>query len=129
MQFAPFLVTILVTVLSDLLVGVICGVISGIIAIIITDHRSAITTVEQDGRYLVRFTRDATFLNKHALRTTLDAIPDGAQVILDGARISFVDPDIYDLIEDFRQAATWRNIDVKLVALDGKLPLVSSSAH
>jgi MFS superfamily sulfate permease-like transporter len=128
-QFAPFIVTVVCTVLSDLLVGVCVGLAVGIVAVILTDHHTAITTVRDGDAWLIRFTRDATFLNKHTLRSTLDAIPAGSDVVIDGARIGFVDPDIQEVLEDFRSSAAWRDLRVTFQSLDGKVSTSLRSSH
>jgi MFS superfamily sulfate permease-like transporter len=105
------------------------GLAVGIVAVILTDHHTAITTVRDGNAWLIRFTRDATFLNKHTLRSTLDAIPAGSDVVIDGARIGFVDPDIQEVLEDFRASAAWRDLRVTFQSLDGKVSHSVPSAH
>lgn len=119
-QLAPFLTTVVVTVLSDLLVGVGVGLVVGVLAVIVSDHHTAIVTVDDGKTWLIRFTRDVSFLNKHALRQALERVPDGVEVLIDGSEAAFVDPDIQDLIERFVAGAPHRDVRVTLRGLEHK---------
>jgi hypothetical protein len=59
-------------------------------------------------------TKDVSFLNKAVLRQTFQAIPEGSTVIIDGSKSAFIDQDILETINDFREAAVNRDISVEL---------------
>jgi MFS superfamily sulfate permease-like transporter len=128
-QLAPFLTTVVVTVLSDLLLGVGAGLAVGILAVIINDHHTAIVVVNDGETWLLRFTRDVSFLNKHALRQAMEQVPDGVEVLIDGTQAAFIDPDIQDMIERFVASAPHRNIRASLRGMDGKLVHGAAAAH
>ena len=111
-QFLPFIITVLAVVGTDLLTGVLVGLVCGVFFVIRTNHREAITVVSQDSNYLFRFTKDASFINKNEFRRKLRALPDGSQVMIDGTRALFIDHDIQEIVEDFRQMAAHKSIQV-----------------
>lgn len=123
-QFLPFVVTVLAIVFTDLLKGVLIGIAVGVFFVIRTNQRQPFSVVTQDNYWLIRFNKDATFVNKAALRKILREIPDSANVILDASRPLYLDKDILEVIEEFRQQAFFRGVEVEAKNL---LPLVSSA--
>lgn len=119
-QFLPFIVTVLAVVFTDLLTGVMVGLIIGFIFVIRTNHHSAFTLVNQEESYLLRFNKDASFVNKSELKDKLASLPSNASLIIDGTKATFIDGDIYDVIADFQEAARYRNIQVELKHLSSK---------
>ena len=112
-QFLPFMTTVAAIVFTDLLTGILIGMVVGILFIIKTNHHSAITVVNQDDYYLMRFNKDVSFVNKSALKGMLAAIPSGATLIIDGTKAIFIDKDIYDVVADFEKSARHRGIKIE----------------
>jgi carbonic anhydrase len=113
-QFVPFIVTVVAIVFTDLLVGVLIGLGTGLAFILHSNYR----------RPMLRFMEHHVsgdvlrieFLNRAALEQALEAVPTDGHVVLDARNTDYIDPDILDLIEDFRkQTATARNLKVSLV--------------
>jgi MFS superfamily sulfate permease-like transporter len=113
-QFIPFAVTILAILFTNLLQGIFIGLGVGLVFVLRTNFHQAIFCVKEGNQYLVRLTKDVSFLNKALLRNTLREIPDNSYVIIDGARSTFIDNDILETINDFQQSASSRNITVEL---------------
>jgi MFS superfamily sulfate permease-like transporter len=113
-QFLPFIITILAIVFTDLLTGVLIGIVVGAIFVIRTNHHDAFTLVHRDTMYLLRLNKDASFVNKTELKTKLASLPDGAQLIIDGSKATFIDSDVYDVLTDFTESAKHRNIRIEL---------------
>lgn len=113
-QFTPFIITVLAIVFTDLLMGVLIGVVFGILFVIRTNHHSAMTLVNQDNYYLLRFNKDVSFVNKTELKDTLAVIPDNVHLIVDGRKALYIDNDIYDVMTDFQESARYRNINIEL---------------
>jgi MFS superfamily sulfate permease-like transporter len=113
-QFIPFAVTILAILLSDLLIGISIGIFVGLFFVLKTNFHRALFMVNESGNYLIRLTKDVSFLNKALLRQTFKDIPSGSKVIIDGSRSAFIDQDILETINDFRESAANRNISVEL---------------
>jgi MFS superfamily sulfate permease-like transporter len=112
-QFAPFIITVLAIVFTDLLTGVLIGIVFGIVFVIRTNHHSAFTLVRQDQLFLLRFNKDASFVNKTEFKNKLMLVPDGASLIVDGSKAIFIDSDIYDVMGDFAQGASHKQIAIE----------------
>ena len=113
-QFAPFSITILAILFTNLLQGIFVGLGIGLIFVLRTNFHRALFSVKEGNNYLVRLTKDVSFLNKALLRNTLREIPDNSHVVIDGTRSTFIDHDVLETINDFRQSAMSRNITVEL---------------
>lgn len=113
-QFIPFAVTIIAILLTDLLIGITIGILVGLFFVLKTNFHRALFSVNENKNYLIRLTKDVSFLNKALLRQTFKEIPDGSKVIIDGSRSAFIDQDILETINDFRESAANRDISVEL---------------
>jgi carbonic anhydrase/SulP family sulfate permease len=119
-QFVPFIVTVVAIVFTDLLVGVLIGLGTGLAFILHSNFRRPMLRFMErhvSGDVLrIEFANQVSFLNRAALEQALDAVPTNGHVVLDARNTDYIDPDILDLIEDFRkQTATARNLKVSLV--------------
>lgn len=111
-QFLPFIITIVAIVLTDLLIGIIIGILAGLFFVLKSNFRSALVMVNDNEKYLIRFSREVSFLNKSSLMNYLEQIPDGASVLIDPLRNEFMDHDIIDTVNDFLASSEARNIRV-----------------
>jgi MFS superfamily sulfate permease-like transporter len=119
-QFLPFIVTVLAVVFTDLLMGIGIGLCVGMFYVIRTNHQLAVTLVNLDNYYLLRFTKDMTFINKSELKKKLSTIPNDTILLIDGSKARFIDADVYDTIAEFAQSATFRNIDIEYKNFEAK---------
>lgn len=113
-QFIPFAITVAGVVFTDLLSGVIAGLVCGLFFVIRTNHHEGITVVNKDLDYLFQFTKNASFINKNEFRRKLRELPADSHVLIDGTRALFIDHDIMEILEDFRQLAPYKNIQIEL---------------
>ena len=113
-QFLPFVTTVLAVTFTNLLQGVFMGILVAIFFILRTNFEEAIIMVNQGSNYLLRMTKDVTFLNKANLRSKLQAIPPGSTVTIDGTQSNFIDADIKETIEDFMKEGVAKNIQIEL---------------
>jgi len=113
-QFVPFLVTVAAIVFTDLLKGVIVGMFVGVFFVMRTNHHAAITLVHQDHYYLLRFNKDASFVNKNELKRKLRDIPNGSHLIIDGTKSLYTDHDIIEIVEGFQKLAPYKDITLEL---------------
>ncbi|WP_276372073.1 SulP family inorganic anion transporter [Chryseolinea sp. H1M3-3] len=113
-QFIPFVVTILAILVTDLLIGITIGILVGLFFVLKSNFHKALFSVNEKNNYLIRLTKDVSFLNKALLRQTFKDIPAGSKVIIDGSRSVFIDQDILETINDFRESASNRDISVEL---------------
>lgn len=113
-QFAPFVVTIIAIVLTDLLKGIGIGLIVGIIFVIRSNYSRGVTFVRNENNYMIKLRDNVSYLNKGFLRKELEKLPDGVHVLIDGSVARFIDPDIYELIDDFIRTAKEKQIKIEL---------------
>lgn len=119
-QFVPFIVTTLAIVFTDLMVGVLIGLATSLAFILHSNYRRPLLRFMErhvSGDVLrIEFANQVSFLNRAALEQALDSVPADGHVVLDARNTDYIDPDILDLIEDFRrQTAVARNLKVSLV--------------
>lgn len=112
-QFLPFLITVAAIVFTDLLKGVIVGIFAGVFFVMRTNHHAAITLVHQDHYYLLRFNKDASFVNKSELKRKLRGIPNGTHLIIDGTKSLYTDQDIVEIVEGFQKLAPYKDITLE----------------
>lgn len=120
-QFVPFIITIVAVLLTDLLKGVSIGLALGFF-FILRDNAKAGSYLRRDpardadepGSLHLRLPEHVSFLNKASIVTTLEELPSGSRIILDGSRSDVIDHDVLEAIETFRQAAPARGIDLEL---------------
>ncbi len=113
-RFLPFIITIVAIFFTDLLIGLLIGLTSGIIFTIKANFFKAIVLTQDKNNYLLKLAKDVSFLNKSDLHKTLNSIPNGAYVIIDGTKPTFIDADIIEIIEEYRTTAHLQEIRVEL---------------
>ena len=130
-QFVPFIITIAAVLFTDLLKGVAIGLVLGFFFILRDNSkagsylRNEPTSDDEPGLLHLRLPEHVSFLNKASIVTTLEQLPTGSRVILDGTRSDVIDHDVLEAIEAFRQAAPARGIDLELRGIRQ----VSMAAH
>jgi carbonic anhydrase len=63
----------------------------------------------------IYLSEEVSFLNKAAIRQTLDNIPANTKVVIDASKTSYIDFDVLELIKEFRDIkAPLKNIDLQL---------------
>ncbi|NOS93606.1 MAG: SulP family inorganic anion transporter [Cyclobacteriaceae bacterium] len=113
-QFIPFVVTILAILFSNLLLGVFIGILVSVAFLVSRNYNSAVMLVSTENNFLLKFTKDVSFLNKSTLRSAFERIPSGAHVMVDGSNAQHIDQDIISMLEDFLLSARARNITVEV---------------
>jgi len=121
--FVPFFITVAAIVFTDLLKGVLIGLAVGVLFVIRANKHAAMIVVSQDNYYLLRFNKDISFVHKAELKEKLSTIPNDSTLIIDGTRALHVDRDAFDVLDDFHEAAQYKNIVIELKNLRGKRPL------
>jgi MFS superfamily sulfate permease-like transporter len=122
-QFLPFLVTVTAIVFTDLLKGVIIGIFVGVFFVMRTNHHAALTLVHQDHYYLLRFNKDASFVNKNAVKRALRSIPEGSHLIIDGTKSLYTDQDIVEIVQGFQKLAPYKDITLEFKRFDLGVPV------
>lgn len=117
-QYIPFFVTVSVIIGIDLLglylplkgegllVGVIAGLISASGAILHGNLKNSYffhkSQHHKNDIIRIRLSEEVSFLNKAAIRETLDHIPVNSTVVIDASRTYYIDFDVLELIKEFR---------------------------
>ena len=119
-QFAPFALTVVAIVVTDLLIGVLIGLTVSAGFILYSNMRQPIRRfVEQHlgGDVVhIELANQVSFLNRAALSKVLNEVPRGGDVLLDAQNTDYIDPDVLDLIRDFKeQTGPARGVEVSLV--------------
>jgi len=118
-QFVPFIATMLAVVFTDLLKGVALGIAISIVFILKGNLKRAYSFRKEqyvDGDVIhIDLAQEVSFLNKAAIKSTLNAIPENSQVIISAHDTVYIAHDILDLIKEFKATRSVdENIKVKL---------------
>ena len=66
-----------------------------------------------------------SFLNKAAIQYTLNHLPKESDVIIDGSRSKYIDPDVLGVIHNFKHSAYSKGIIVQLINIKASYDLPS----
>ncbi len=121
-QFIPFMVTIAGIIFTDLLVGIGLGLSVAIVQILWNNYKVPYHFNVKDyvaGEPVrIVLSEDVSFLNKASIMQTLNGLPDGSEVIIDGTKTRTIHQDVIEIIDDFKANALTRNIELKLEGMD-----------
>jgi MFS superfamily sulfate permease-like transporter len=131
-QFIPFIATLLAVVFTDLLKGVALGIIISIVFVLRGNLKRAYSFRKEeyiDGDVIhIDLAQEVSFLNKAAIKSTLNAIPENSRVIINAHDTVYIAHDILDLIREFKVTrAHDENIKVKLKGFKKAYLLENSS--
>jgi MFS superfamily sulfate permease-like transporter len=118
-QFIPFIATLLAVVFTDLLKGVALGIVISIIFVLKGNLKRAYHFRKEEyanGDVIhIDLAQEVSFLNKAAIKSTLNDIPENSKVIIDATDTVYIAHDILDLIHEFKTTrAKEDHIKVKL---------------
>lgn len=131
-QFAPFIVTVFVIIGIDLLglykplkgegllVGVFAGLVTAAISILLGNLKNSYyfhKDQHHEGDIInIKLSEEVSFLNKAAIRATLDHLPSNTTVIIDASNTKYIDFDVLEIIKEFRDIkSSLKNIKFNLV--------------
>lgn len=118
-QFIPFVVTAIAVVGLDLLKGVGIGLAISIFFLLRKNMHIPFfyrKTRNADAELIeIKLAQEVSFLNKAAIKTALDILPEGSKVIIDANETAYIDYDVLELIKDFHEnQAPDKNIEMSL---------------
>jgi len=124
-QFLPFAVTVVAIVLTNLLTGILIGLGISLLFILRSNYRRSIHQVMEKhvhGDVLrVELDPQVSFFNRAALQKILMDAPRGAKVQIDARNCDFIDPDILDLLTDFKEVTSKAHgVEVSLLGFKKK---------
>lgn len=106
-QFIPFAVTLVSIVMTDLLIGIVIGFVVSISFILYSNFRRPVRRIAEKhlgGEVLrIELANQVSFLNRAALEKIMRSAPRGGHVLLDARNTYYIDPDVLDLIRDFKE--------------------------
>ena len=116
-QFVPFTVTVAAIVLTDLLKGIGIGMIVAVFYILRNHYRNAYSLEllsKDNGKssFKMLLAEEVSFLNKGNILRTLNELPEGSSVLVDGSNTKVIDHDVIDVIRNFMITGARRNIKV-----------------
>tara|TARA_Y100000768_G_scaffold379602_1_gene355556 strand:- start:1858 stop:3447 length:1590 start_codon:yes stop_codon:yes gene_type:complete len=108
-------VTIIAVLLTDLLSGVGIGFVLAMFFLLRKNYELAFIshTDEKNNKTVISFAQIVSFLNKGALMTTLQDIPNGSEVKVSAKKCHTMSKEIKEVIRDFRDISSKKK-DIKL---------------
>jgi MFS superfamily sulfate permease-like transporter len=113
-QFFPFIITVFAILFTNLLQGVLLGIVVALFFILKTNFQRAVISVHDEDNYLIKFSKDVSFMHKASVRNAFAKVPNDTRLLIDGGKSQFIDEDILETIEDFVAMAKTKNIDVEI---------------
>lgn len=118
-QFLPFIITVLAIVFTDLLIGIGIGLVFSLFYILMSNFRNPFDFVKNDyhtGEIIrLELSPQVSFFNKPSIQNTFDQIPNDSEMVIDATYSDFIDYDVMEAIEEFRDIAPTRNINLSLI--------------
>lgn len=117
MRFLPFTLTAVGVAFIDLLSGVGLGLAVAVLHILWKNYRVPFhfdrEKHAQGEPIRIELSEDVTFLNKAGIKRALNELPNGARLVIDASRTVDLDPDVDEIIQEFRKDAPARGIQVE----------------
>lgn len=117
-RFIPFIVTVVSIIAFNLLAGILIGLAISLFYILKSNSQARIDIIKEiypkgvTSRLVLP--QQMTFLNKAALVAELDSIPKHAQLIIDARYTHYIDKEILELLNEFKEQAPSKNIALNL---------------
>lgn len=122
-QFVPFITTIIGILATDLLTGISIGMINGVMFTLWHSYKNShsfeegsdFSEKDQKQIYTIGLSEEVSFFNKATILKTLDTIPSDSKVIIDGTKSKYVAHDVIEIIDNYVQNSSHKNITVERV--------------
>lgn len=126
-QFIPFIVTVVAIIVTDLLIGIFIGLILSVMIILKNNLNRGVRVVHEmhlHGQLTrIELAPNISFLNRSALVSALENIKDGETVVVDASNTYYIDPDVYQLLKDFKNENALKHfINIKLIGFKAHYP-------
>lgn len=111
---------------TDLITGILVGGTIAVFFILRDNYKNAYINDEKvhkesENKRVLRLAQETTFLNKADIMLYLDHLPEDSHLVIDGSDAKFIHHDIYEIIDDFKETAKYKNITLEIVHLDRTL--------
>jgi MFS superfamily sulfate permease-like transporter len=118
-QFLPFVITVGAILFTDLLIGILIGMGVAVFFILRNQYHNPYffrqEAHHEGDRIVIELSQEVSFINKASVMLMLSELPDRTKVVVDGSRAVNIDPDVVEILEDFRETAKMKEIDYELV--------------
>jgi MFS superfamily sulfate permease-like transporter len=133
-QFVPFVVTVTAIVFTDLLLGVALGMVISVFFILRENLKSPYFFNHNEyhtGEIIhINLAQEVSFLNKAAIKLTLENMPEKSYVIIDASGALYIDHDVLELIREFKEIKTVeREIRLELVGFKPEYKIDNTLNH
>jgi MFS superfamily sulfate permease-like transporter len=121
-QFLPFVITVAAIVFTDLLMGVLIGLATSVFYLMRSNFRNPYS-MDQYRLHIgevikMELPNQVSFLNKATIKSALWEVPSGSKVVIDASSADFIDHDVLETIQDFRDViAPERAIQLNVLGL------------
>lgn len=117
--FFPFIVTTLAIIFTNLFLGIVIGISVSAFFILKYSSQRRIDIIKEKhstGDVLrLALPQQLTFLNKASFLAQLKGLPNNSNVVIDASSTDFIDHDLLEIIEEFKQKrSARRNITLNL---------------
>ncbi|KGP62765.1 carbonic anhydrase [Legionella norrlandica] len=106
-RFIPFIVTVVSIIVFNLLIGILIGLAISLFYILRSNSQVRIDILKEvyphGEAYRLVLPQQMTFLNKAALLAELESIPKHSQLILDARYSQYIDKEILELLNEFKE--------------------------
>jgi len=124
-QFLPFAITVIAIVFTNLLTGILIGLGVSLLFILYSNFRRPIHQVLEkhlSGNVMrIELAPQVSFFNRAAIQKALYDVPAGGAILVDARNSDYIDPDILDLLADFKNVtAKAHGVEFKTAGLKEK---------
>ena len=124
-RFVPYLITVVAIVFTDLLVGVVIGLVVSMAFILASNLKRPVRHIVEKhvsgDVHRFELASQLSFFNRAILDAALRDIPRGGHVLLDARNTVYIDPDVIDFINEYRErTAIARGVNVSLLGFTDK---------
>ena len=122
-QFLPFVATIIGIVFTDLLKGISIGLMVAIIIILRNSYKNSHSLRQEkmpggSKRVKIVLAEEVVFLNKGRIKKELNDLPQGIHLVIDMTKSLTIDYDVLEVIDDFKDRAKTKDIEVTVIGRD-----------
>lgn len=117
-RFIPFIITVVSIIVFNLLTGILIGLATSFFYILKSNSQTRIDIIKEvyptgeTSRMVLP--QQMSFLNKAALVAELDSIPRESQLIIDARYTHYIDKEILEVLNEFKEEAQNKQISLNL---------------
>lgn len=133
-QYVPFFATVVAVVFTDLLKGVGIGLVVSVFYILRANLKLAYFFKKEEHHegetITIKLAQEVSFLNKAAIKQTLNHLPGNSKLIIDASDTFYIDHDVLELIRDFLNVGSMdKDIQVVLIGFKDEYEFSTSLQH